>query len=166
MISQRGKVNENKKNTSIVMKEERKITCKHYSKEGHDEDHCWKLHRELRPKKFNNKGKQNIVTTRQQDLGFDSGDETKIIAMGMEGISTTASTSSFKKIYNSRNDKERNEIFCIRVVIKHTKVVIFFDSGSQANLISKDIVKKINLKQHLMQSHTLWDGYVEMLNYK
>ena len=39
-----------KKNSS-VKKEGDKITCKHYSKEGNDEAHCWKLHPELRPKK-------------------------------------------------------------------------------------------------------------------
>ena len=31
----------------------------------------------MRPKKFNNKRKQKTVATTQQDLGFDSGDETK-----------------------------------------------------------------------------------------
>jgi len=33
------------------------MTCKHHSKKGHDEDDFWKLHPELRPEKFNNKGK-------------------------------------------------------------------------------------------------------------
>lgn len=31
----------------------------------------------MRPKKFNNKEKENTTTTTQQDLGYDSGDETK-----------------------------------------------------------------------------------------
>ena len=51
-----------KKNAS-VKKEGEKMVCKHCSKEGHDETHCWKLHLELRPKKPNNKGKHKIVTT-------------------------------------------------------------------------------------------------------
>ena len=53
----RGKGNKN----ATIKKEWEKLTCKHCSKGVHDEDHCWKLHPELRPKKLNNKGKQNIV---------------------------------------------------------------------------------------------------------
>jgi hypothetical protein len=62
-----------KKNAS-VKKERDKISCKHCSKDGHDEDHCWKIHPEKRPKNFNNKEKPNIVATVQQDLGYDSED--------------------------------------------------------------------------------------------
>jgi len=68
------------KNAS-VKKEGEKITCKHCSKEGHDEGHCWKLHPKFRPKKQNNNGKQKTIATTQHDLGSDSGDETKISAM-------------------------------------------------------------------------------------
>jgi len=59
----------------------------------------------MRPKKFNNKGKQNIDYITQQDLGFDSGDETKITTMGMKGIASNASTSSSSKLIESQNDK-------------------------------------------------------------
>jgi len=38
-------------------------SCTHYKKDGHDEDHYWKLHPELRPKRFDGKGKQKIVAT-------------------------------------------------------------------------------------------------------
>ena len=38
-----------KKNAS-VKKEGEKLVCKHCSKECHDENHCWKLHPEKRPK--------------------------------------------------------------------------------------------------------------------
>ena len=31
--------------------------CTHCKKDGHDEDHCWKLHPELRLKRFGGKGK-------------------------------------------------------------------------------------------------------------
>ena len=61
------------------------MTCKHCSKEGHDEDHYWKLHPEMRPKKFNNEGKQKTIATTQHDLGSNLGVETKITAMGMKG---------------------------------------------------------------------------------
>ena len=42
--------------------------------------------------------------------------------------------------------KEKNELFHIRVIVKHTKVDILFDSSSQVNLILKSIVKKFVLK--------------------
>ena len=34
----------------------------------------------------------------------------------------------------------------MRVISKHTKIDTLFDSGSQANLISQDLVKKLNLE--------------------
>ena len=34
----------------------------------------------------------------------------------------------------------------MRVIAKHTKINTLFDSGSQANLISEDLVKKLNLE--------------------
>jgi hypothetical protein len=40
-----------KKENSVARKEE-KPSCKHCKKEGHDEDCCWKLHHEMRPKWF------------------------------------------------------------------------------------------------------------------
>ncbi len=35
----------------------------HCEKEGHDEENCWKLHPELRPKRNGRKGKEKVVTT-------------------------------------------------------------------------------------------------------
>ena len=40
-------------------------------------------------------------------------------------------------------------LFHIRVISKHTKIDTLFDSGSQANLISKEIVKKLQLETKL-----------------
>jgi hypothetical protein len=118
-------------------KEGENFTCKHCSKDGHDEDHFWKLHPEKRPKKFGNKGKPKTVPTIQWDLGSDSGDETKITAMGYQGKGSIASTSSSSSsiLNETQQEKERIEIFHIRVVSKHTKIDTLFDTGSQANLI-------------------------------
>ena len=74
------------KNNASVKKEGEKVVCKHCSKEGHDETHCWKLHPEMRPKKPNNKGKHKTAATTQRDLGYDSGDESKIISMGLNNM--------------------------------------------------------------------------------
>ena len=76
-----------KKNKNASIKEEgEKVTSKHCSKEGHGETHFWKLHLEMRPNKSNNKGKQKIVATTQHDLGSDSGDQSKITAMGFKNV--------------------------------------------------------------------------------
>ena len=82
--NEKGSKGKGNKNASIK-KEGEKLTWKHCSKEGHNEAHCWKLHTEMKPKKFNNKGKQKTTATTQQDLGSDSGDETKITTMSMKG---------------------------------------------------------------------------------
>jgi hypothetical protein len=132
----------------MLKKEGEKFTCKHCSKDGHDEDHCWKLHLERRPKKFGNKGKSKTIATIQHDLGSDSGDETNITAMGYQGKGSIASTSSSSNnnLNVTRQEKERIQLFHIRVVSKHTKIDTLFDTGSQTNLISEDTVKKLKLE--------------------
>lgn len=66
--------------------------------------------------------------------------------MGMKGISYNSSNFSSSKPIESQNDKERSDVFHVRVITKHTKVDTLFDSGSQVNLIFEAIVKKINLE--------------------
>jgi len=104
------------------------------------------LHPELRPNKFDNKGKQKIVSTTQQDLGSDSSDEIKITTIGIKGISSNASNSSSNESLESLNDKKMNYLFQIRVIINHNKLDTLFYSGSQVNLIYEEIVKKLNLE--------------------
>jgi hypothetical protein len=142
------KIKGNGKKNVVVNKEGEKFTCKHCSKDGHDEDHCWKLHPERRPKKFGNKGKSKTVATIQHDLGSDSGDETKITAMGYQGNGSIASisSSSNNNLNVTQQEKERIELFHIRVVSKHTKIDTLFDTGSQSNLISEETVKKLKLE--------------------
>jgi hypothetical protein len=119
-------------------------------KEGHVEAKCWKLHPELRPKRFGNKkGNKKTTATIQKDLGSDSGDETKIMAMGIQGTSSSASSSSNThslKYETMHDERKRSELFHIRVISKHTKIDTLFDSGSQANLISEEIVKTLGLE--------------------
>jgi hypothetical protein len=134
------------KNASIK-KEGEKISCKHCSKDGHDEDHCWKLHPETRPKKFNKKGKPNNVATTKHDLGSDSRDETKITAMGFQGKDSISSTSSLSSSLNeTQHEKERIDLLHIRVISNHTKIDTLFDTGSQENLISKYTIKTSHLE--------------------
>lgn len=52
-----------------MKKENVKPLCFYCNKECHDEDKCWKLHLELKPKWFRDwKGKQKTIATIQQDL--------------------------------------------------------------------------------------------------
>jgi hypothetical protein len=113
------------KNSNSVGRKEDKLSFKHCNKEGHDEDHCWKLHPEKRPKWFKEKkGRETVAATRQPtNLGFDSSDESKVSLFGMIG-----------KIGEGFDC--RNNLFHIRVIMRHTKVDTLIDIGSQSNLIS------------------------------
>jgi len=85
---------------------------------------------------FNKKEKENTTATTQQDLGSDSRDEKKITTMGLEGKDSIASSSSSSNLNETQHEKERIDLFNIRVISKHTTIDTLFDSGSQANLIS------------------------------
>ena len=43
-------------------------------------------------------------------------------------------------------DNKRNELFHIRVIVKHTKIDTLIDGGSQVNLISEEVVKQLGLE--------------------
>jgi hypothetical protein len=51
-----------KKENSVARKGEN-LSCKHYKKEGHDDDHSWQLHPEKRPKWFKERKGRKIVAT-------------------------------------------------------------------------------------------------------
>jgi hypothetical protein len=108
-----------------VTKREANLSCKHFKKEGHDDDHCWQLYPENRLKWFKErKWRQTVATTsRPTDLRSDSSDESNITAVGLTG-----------KIGDGYDS--RSKLFHIRVIIKHTKVDSLIDSVSQSNLIS------------------------------
>jgi hypothetical protein len=123
------------KNENVATRKEGKPSCKHWKKEGHDEEKCWQLHPKKRPKLFKEKKGMQIVaaTTKPTDLGSDSGDESKISLIGMTG-----------KIGEGIDC--RNNLFHITVILRHTKIDTLIDSGSQSNLISEELVKQLGLK--------------------
>jgi hypothetical protein len=128
---------------------EKKPTCSHCKKKGHEEAKCWKLHPELKlkwaqPRKGNKK-----TMTIVQDLGSDSEDETKVTTMGIKGKSYVASFSSRTSSAKSKvipDGRKRNDLFHLRVISKHTKIDTLVDSGSQVNLISEQVVQKLGLE--------------------
>ena len=80
-------------------------------------------------------------------MGSDSGDKTMIIAVGIKIKDSKAYTStSSHSVDNDNDERKRNEIFHIRFISKHTKIDTLFDSGSQVNMISEAIVKKLGLE--------------------
>ena len=57
------------KKTATAQKEDKIPTCTNCQRIGHDEARCWKLHLELKPKKFQmKKGEKKAETTIQQRL--------------------------------------------------------------------------------------------------
>jgi len=91
----------------------------------------------LKPKKFGSKEQKNVAAI-QKGLGSDSSDKTMVTAMGIKGNDSKASTStSSHSVDNDNDERKRNELFHIRVISKHTTL---FDSGSQVNFISEEIV--------------------------
>ena len=74
------------------------------------------------------------------------GDETKTPTMGLKGKESITSTSSSTSQNETPNEKRRIELFHIRVISKHNEIDTIFDGGSQANLISKNIVKSLKLE--------------------
>eukprot|EP00253_Pinus_taeda_P017995 PITA_17995 len=100
---------------------------------------------ELRPKKSEGKKKKTVAAI-QKYLGSDLGDETIIAATGIKGKNSKASTSnSAQSIIDEEHERKRHELFHIQVVSKHQKIDTLFDSGSQVNLVSEAIVKKLGL---------------------
>ena len=111
-----------------------KVVCKHFSKEGHHENQCWKLHPENRPKYLNNKGKHRTATTTQHDLGEDSGDESRITAMGLKNmkgkeIKTKPNTITSNCHIHAPNEEEIIELFHVKVISKHTKMTHYLIVG-------------------------------------
>ena len=110
------------------------------SEKCHDASKCWKLHSKVKPKKFQDKeDKKTNVAAIQHDLGSDFGYENKVIPTSIQGTNPSIFVSKNEPIVDERN---MSELFHIRVISKHTKINTIFYSGSQANFISEEIVKK------------------------
>eukprot|EP00253_Pinus_taeda_P019148 PITA_19148 len=92
------------------------------------------------------KRKASCTHSIQKDLGLDSGDETIIVATGIKGKNSEASTSNYAHfVIDEEHERKRHELFHIQVNSKHQKIDTLFDSGSQVNLIFEAIVMKLGL---------------------
>jgi hypothetical protein len=133
------------KKAVTVKKDEAKPTCSQCKKEGHNDVHYWKLHPKLRTKIFGGKGNPKTISIVKQDFRSDLGDETNIIVAGVQG-KTSYHDSTSSSIHPPNSEKRRSGFFHLRVITKHTKVDTLFYIGSQVNMISEAIVKKLGLK--------------------
>ena len=66
--------------------------------------------------------------------------------MVIRGKKSITSTSISNCHTSTPNEETRIELFHVRVISKHTKIDTLFDSGYQDNLISNDLVKKLNIE--------------------
>jgi hypothetical protein len=87
----------------------------------------------------------SLAATVQVDLGSNSDDETQVVAMGILGINSIASTSSSNSVVVN-DECKRSELFHIRVITHNVKVDTLVDSGSQANLIIEEVVNNLGLE--------------------
>ena len=109
---------------------------------------------ELRHNNFEGK-KKKIVATIQEDFGLDLGDEVTVAATSIKGKNSEASISnSAQSINDEENERKRHELSHIQVISKHQKMDTLFDSGSQVNLISEAIVKKLGILTTPHKNHT------------
>jgi hypothetical protein len=68
------------------------------------------------------------------------------MAIRSKVISTRNISVQYAILESVLDQKKRSEIFHVIVIVKHTKIDIVFDSGSQVILISESIVTKMGLK--------------------
>ena len=125
--SKEGKGKGKGKHTTIVRKHDEIYTCSHCQNQGNQKD---------------------IVIV--EDFGSDYEDETKIKIVGVKGKyivdndSNIGSSCAYtSKDHVSSKDRKMNALFHIRVITKQIKIDTLIDSGSQANLISEEVVEQL-----------------------
>ena len=135
-----------------MKKGDTKISCLLCKKYGHDEQRCSKLLLELKPKWFKDRKGKQTTTVIIEDLGSYSKEETKITIIGVKGKSIVGNDYNIvSSCASTSGDKKMNTLFHIRVIAKQNKINTLIDSGSQANIISKEVVKKLRLTK---KTHT------------
>ena len=75
--------NDHPKRAATTKRRGAKTSCTHYEKEGNEEDNCWKLHPELRPKRDDRKERQKRAASMKQDQKFESEEDEKVTAAGV-----------------------------------------------------------------------------------
>jgi hypothetical protein len=66
---------------------------------------------------------------------------------------TSSHASTISSIQSPNYEKRRRDIFHISVVTKNTKFDSLIDIGSQVNIISEEVVKKLGLDTKADKNH-------------
>jgi hypothetical protein len=116
--------------------------CEHCKISGREKRECWKLHPELFSTKWkkDDKGKCTMTTTIFDDhieLG-----QVKKADMSLSLMAMSKETTS--NLLTVSNEKE--ELFTLRIQVKHEIIEAIVDIGSQKNLISASLVQKLGLE--------------------
>jgi hypothetical protein len=137
-----------KKTTKINKEEEKNLPCSHCEKKGHDDNHCWMLHQELKPKWGHPRKGKKKNTTIDHDLGSYFEDETKVtnISIKFKSFVENFSLRTSAKSNVIPDGRKRKDMFHLRVVSKNTRIDTLVDSVSQVNLISEQVVQNLGLE--------------------
>lgn len=106
--------------------------CDHCKTDRHSKEKCWKLHPDLQPSWWKDKGKKvaNVCIEDEVIEGSSQPNEKLACMAGKMGA-----------VF----EETKEELFWVYAQIGMTSVITLFDSGSQQNLISEQLVKELKL---------------------
>ncbi|GJU27108.1 hypothetical protein Tco_1165729 [Tanacetum coccineum] len=107
----------------------------------HNEENCWKVHPELFPKKGIKDDHERRTTTTTL---VDDVIELKSVKEADKSFSLMAK-SHMKSLDTHAEHSEKEELFAMKIQVKHYVIEAIVDTGSQKNLISASLVWKMVL---------------------
>ncbi|CAL2256726.1 unnamed protein product [Prunus armeniaca] len=114
-----------------------KVYCDHCHTSKHAKDKCWILHPEFRPKREkNNQGRND----RKATLTTQQAEELPELKQPDVTLTLMTRPADTEDTYN------REELFHVNIQVKQSVVQAIIDPGSQKNLISEALVRKVGLE--------------------
>ena len=111
--------------------------CDHYNSSGHVKNKCWILYLELRPKnQRNNQGRND----RKATLTMQQAEDLPEFKQPNTTLALMTSPTDIAYAYN------HEQLFHLNIQVKQSVIQAIFDPGSQKNLISEALVKKVGLE--------------------
>jgi hypothetical protein len=115
--------------------------CNHCNIDGRTKDNCWNLHLEMNSKSCKKDAKKNLLAMdSSNEVESNSDVDAKIVC------TTVQKEVNLSSLHNK--EEEMAKLFHIKIQVKKTKVDALSISGSQANLITNDLVNKLGLEIH------------------
>ncbi|XP_071702891.1 uncharacterized protein [Rutidosis leptorrhynchoides] len=126
-----------KQKTKTITSETR--FCDHCKIEGHVKEKCWKADPSLFPKKWSKDKRKKTTATTRVNEAVELGD--------VEGVDKSLALMAKTSGTPTRSEvDEKEELFSLRIQVKHELVEAIIDMGSQKNLISANLVKQLGLE--------------------